>query len=97
LIYVLSDAAEADLRDIIRHTRVQWGAVQVRRYVAKLKAGMAKVAAGKGAFKEMDALYPMLRVAHCGHHYLFFTFNLYLFLFLIFYSCSDKTVFSKHY
>jgi len=68
---VLTDAAEADLRDIIRYTRTQWGAAQVRRYVAKLKAGMANVAAGKGAFKAMDALYPKLRMAHCEHHIIF--------------------------
>jgi len=71
LSYVLTDAAEADLRDIIRYTRTQWGAVQVRRYVAKLQTGMANVAAGKGTFKQLDALYPKLRVAHCEHHYIF--------------------------
>jgi len=32
--YVLSDAAEADLRDIIRYTRKQWGDAQVRRYIS---------------------------------------------------------------
>jgi len=63
LNYVLTTAAEADLRGIIRYTRTQWGAVQVRRYMAKLQTGMANVAAGKGIFKQLDALYPKLRVA----------------------------------
>jgi len=34
--YVLSDAAETDLRGIIRYTRKQWGDAQVRRYIARL-------------------------------------------------------------
>jgi len=71
LSYALTDAAEADLRDIIRHTHAQWGDAQARRYVAKLKVGMANVATGKGAFKNMDALYPKLRIAHCEHHLIF--------------------------
>jgi len=40
-------------------------------YVTKLKTGMANVAAGKGVFKAMDALYPKLRMAHCEHHIIF--------------------------
>lgn len=38
--YVLSDAAEADLRGIIRYTRKQWGDSQVRRYIGKLEQGL---------------------------------------------------------
>jgi len=68
---VLTDAAETDLRAIVRYTHRQWGEAQVRRYVARLKAGMASVAAGRGVFKPMDALYPQLRVAHCQHHIIF--------------------------
>ncbi|MGI2035059.1 type II toxin-antitoxin system RelE/ParE family toxin [Rhizobium panacihumi] len=69
--YVLTDDAEADLRGIVRHTRKEWGAKQVRNYVSKLKTGIACVAAGQGAFKELDALYPKLRMARCEHHYVF--------------------------
>jgi len=71
LNYLLSDAAEADLREIIRYTKEQWGAVQARRYLKTLETGMVAVATGKGAFKVMDALYPALRMAHCEHHYIF--------------------------
>jgi len=71
LNYVLTDDAEADMRAIVRYTRKQWGAAQVRTYVAKLKTGIAGVAAGQGAFKRMDALYPALLMAHCEHHYVF--------------------------
>ena len=31
--YVLTNAAESDLREIIRYTRKQWGNAQVRRYI----------------------------------------------------------------
>jgi toxin ParE1/3/4 len=69
--YVLTDEAEADLRSIIRYTRKQWGEAQARRYVAALQAGIASLAAGKGAFKNMSAIYPALRMSRCEHHYLF--------------------------
>lgn len=69
--YILSDAAEADLRGIIRHTRKQWGDAQVRRYVGELKRGITRVADLQGVFKDMSALYPALLMAHCGHHYVF--------------------------
>jgi len=71
LSYALTDAAEADLRNIIRHTHTHWGDAQTRRYVAKLKVGMANIADGKGVFKNMDVLYPKLRVTHCEHHVIF--------------------------
>lgn len=35
--YVLTDAAEADLREIIRYTRKEWGDAQLRRYMAQLE------------------------------------------------------------
>lgn len=69
--YVLTLAAEADLRDIIRYTGKQWGDTQTRSYVTKLQADMDRIAAGEGFFKDMSALYPRLRMAHCEHHYIF--------------------------
>lgn len=69
--YVLSATAEADLRDVIRYTRKQWGDAQTRSYVAKLQAGMESVAAGNSFFKDMSALYPGLRMVRCEHHYIF--------------------------
>lgn len=68
---MLSGAAEADLRDVIRYTRRQWGHAQTRRYLAKLQAGMTSVAAGTGGFKDMSAIHPGLRMARCEHHYIF--------------------------
>lgn len=69
--YVLTHAAEADIRGIIRHTRQEWGDAQVRRYITTLEQGMMRLAAGEGPFKDMSAIHPALRMAHCGHHYLF--------------------------
>jgi toxin ParE1/3/4 len=43
----------------------------VRRYITKLEQGIAHLAAGQGTFKDMSALYPAMRMAHCEHHYVF--------------------------
>lgn len=69
--YILTAGAEADLRDIIRYTREQWGDVQTRRYVAKLTRGIERIATGQGTSKDMTALYPALRMGRCEHHYIF--------------------------
>jgi plasmid stabilization system protein ParE len=69
--YVLTHDAEADVREIARYTRKEWGDAQVRRYATKLERGMVRLATGQGHFKDMSAIYPALRMAHCEHHYLF--------------------------
>lgn len=69
--YVLTVEAEADMRHIIRYTRKQWSDAQVRCYIGKLERGIAHLAVGQGIFKDMSALFPMLRMAHCEHHYVF--------------------------
>ncbi|WP_416463795.1 type II toxin-antitoxin system RelE/ParE family toxin [Sphingomonas sp. VDB2] len=69
--YILSSAAETDLRTIIRYTRAEWGDVQARIYLKKLTRGLERVATGQGAFRNMSALYPNLRVIRCEHHYIF--------------------------
>lgn len=69
--YILTAAAEADLREIIRYTRQQWGDAQVRRYVSQLERGIARLAAGEGSYRSLDEIYPSLRVARCEHHYVF--------------------------
>ena len=69
--YVLTSAAEADLRDIIRYTRDEWGDAQTRSYVAKLTRGIERIAAGQAVSKDMAALYPGLRMVRCEHHYVF--------------------------
>lgn len=69
--YVLTAEAEADLRNVIRYTRKQWGAAQVRHYIARLEQGITSLAAGQGYFRDMSELYPALRMARCEHHYVF--------------------------
>lgn len=69
--YILTAAAEVDVRGIIRYTSKQWGEAQVRRYMTSLENGIALIALGQGVFKDMSVLYPALRMAHCGHHYIF--------------------------
>lgn len=69
--YVLTEAAEADLRGIIRYTREQWGSLQVHHYLDKLEQGMARLAARQEPFRDMSAIYPELCMAHCEHHYIF--------------------------
>lgn len=69
--HTLTAAAEADPRDIIRHTRKQWGDEQARLYAAKPVRGIERVAAGAGAFKTLDDLHPGLRVARCERHLIF--------------------------
>lgn len=69
--YVLSDAAESDLHEIIHYTRKQWGDAQVRRYISELEQRIVRIAAGQGSFRDMSELYPALRMEHCGHHYVF--------------------------
>ena len=69
--YVLTAAAESDLRDIVHYTRKQWGDAQVRRYIATLEQGIASLADDRGAFKDMSALFPALRMGRYEHHYVF--------------------------
>ena len=69
--YVLTEAAESDLRAIVRYTRKKWGNAQVRQYIAKLEKGMASLAGGQGVFKDMSDLFPDLRMGWYEHHYIF--------------------------
>lgn len=68
---MLTLAAEADLRGIVRYTRKAWGDAQARRYAAQLERGVEGVVSGQGAFRDMSVLYPGLRMARCEHHYIF--------------------------
>lgn len=69
--YILTAEAESDLRSVIRYTRAQWNAGQVRHYVSALERGMENLAEGRVPFKDLSALYPALRMARCHHHYIF--------------------------
>jgi len=59
------------MRGIIRYTRKEWGDAQVRRTIAKLEQGIARLASCKGIFKDMGTFYPALLMARCEHHDVF--------------------------
>lgn len=69
--YILTSAAEADVRQIVRYTRQQWGEEQARTYIAKLERGLSRLATSRGQFNELSEFAPPLRMARCEHHYLF--------------------------
>lgn len=69
--FVFHPAAEAELREIVRHTRKQWGEAQARNYMTKPRCGIQALASGKKPYKDMSGLYPALRMARCEHHYIF--------------------------
>jgi plasmid stabilization system protein ParE len=69
--YILTNAAEADIRSIVRCTRQQWGAAQTRAYMVKLEQGIARLARGLGHQRDMGAMHAGLRMARCERHYVF--------------------------
>jgi toxin ParE1/3/4 len=70
-MYKLTRLAEADLREIARYTRKQWGQAQVGTYRTKLMQSMDALASGSGRFKELPELRPGLRMTRCQHHCIF--------------------------
>jgi plasmid stabilization system protein ParE len=69
--YVLTDAAETDLRAIIRYTRKRWGDDQVRRYLRELETCITRLAKAEGVYSDTSEIHPDLRMSHCEHHYVF--------------------------
>jgi plasmid stabilization system protein ParE len=69
--YVLTLSAAADLRDITRYTRKQWGDDQTRTYIAKLEQSAETLAKGGSFYKDLSFLHPGLRMVLCAHHYVF--------------------------
>lgn len=69
--YILTRGAASDLSEIIRHTNEQWGETQCMTYIGQLEKTAIAVAKGEGAFKDLSAIHPQLRMARCGKHYIF--------------------------
>jgi toxin ParE1/3/4 len=69
--YIVAKGAAADLKEITRYTTEQWGATQCRAYISQLENAAEAIAKGEGAFRDMGALYPQLRMVLCGKHYIF--------------------------
>lgn len=58
--YILTSAAEADLRRIIHYTRTQWGNEQVRRYMDALGQALIGIATGHGLYRSLKEIAPDL-------------------------------------
>lgn len=70
-LFLYSRHAEADLREIIRHTSRKWGATRARVYARQIDAAATDLAKGQGPFKDWNMVHPGLRVKPAGSHYLF--------------------------
>jgi toxin ParE1/3/4 len=71
MAYVLAPAALADLRDIARYTKREWGAVQAKRYRDRLEQCIEALASDQVRFKDMSHVAIGLRMICCEHHYIF--------------------------
>ena len=69
--YEISEPAEEDWRNIVNYTFNQFGEAQTRKYMSELKQCTKKLALSEGHFKELEDLYPSMRLKHCQHHYIF--------------------------
>lgn len=70
-LYEISLAAEQDWRNIVRYTLKNHGEKLTRKYMQQLEDCIENMANGEGYYKEMDDLYPSIRMKHCEHHYVF--------------------------
>jgi plasmid stabilization system protein ParE len=64
--FVYSLEAQAELREIVRHTARQWGAAQARSYARQIDEAAGDLATGEGFFKDWGQLLPGLRVKAAG-------------------------------
>ena len=69
--FVYSRQAQAELREIVRHTAQQWGADQARAYARQIDEAAADLASGEGVFKDWGTVLPGLRVKAAGSHFVF--------------------------
>ena len=69
--FVYSLEAQAELREIVRHTARQWGAAQARSYARQIDEAAGDLATGQGFFKDWGQLLPGLRVKAAGSHFVF--------------------------
>lgn len=70
--YELTPDAAADLREIARYTRRQWGETQSRHYARLLAACFEKIAAGEAVTRSLSDLFSELLVARLEHHFIFY-------------------------
>ena len=70
--YDITPAAEADLREIARYTRRQWGEAQSLRYGRTLASCFERIAAGEAVRRSFSDHFPELLATRCEHHFIFY-------------------------
>ena len=70
--YELTSDAEAELREIARYTRRQWGDAQSRRDAQILATCFQKIAAGEVVPRRPSTQFPDLLVTRCERHVIFY-------------------------
>jgi plasmid stabilization system protein ParE len=68
---VLSRGAAADLEEIARYSREEWGEARCLAYLNQLEDAAAALATGARPFKDLGAVLPRLRMARSGRHCIF--------------------------
>lgn len=69
---ILTPGAKADLSDIARYTKKEWGKKQAIKYAELLDQCFEKIAACKDISKSVLPNNKMVRVCRCEHHYVFY-------------------------
>lgn len=67
----LTQAAEADLRAVIRYSRVEWGAEQARSYADALEQAIQLLVDYPHRHRALPKVHPDVRIARCRHHLIF--------------------------
>lgn len=71
-LYILTQLAAGDLKDIARYTLNEWGKKQSLRYASLLEKRFQEIAAGAAISRSFSSLYPQIQVTPCEHHYIFY-------------------------
>jgi plasmid stabilization system protein ParE len=67
----LTQAADADLRAIIRYTRDEWGAEQARSYARALEQAIQALADHPQRHRTLPQVHPDVRIARYRQHLIF--------------------------
>jgi toxin ParE1/3/4 len=70
--YVLTPAAQADLRQIWDDTAARWGEAQAERYILGIRNACEALADGRRTGRAIDDVRPGYRKLAVGSHFLFY-------------------------
>ena len=71
VLYERSHEALADWEELVEYTLEEFGVDQTLKYTQELITCIEAMARGEGYFKEIDVKGRIIRVKHCGKHYIF--------------------------